>query len=403
MEAIQFDHVDVIFGKSPVTAAALLDEGVTKDDILARTENVVAVRDASLAVREGEICVLMGLSGSGKSSLLRCVNGLNKISRGRLRIRQDEEMIDLSGCDPTVLHRLRTERIAMVFQQFALMPWRTVSENVALGLELSGVPRRRQREIVAEKLAMVRLEAWADVYPNELSGGMQQRVGLARALATDADILLMDEPFSALDPLIREHLQDELLQLQQDLKKTILFVSHDLDEALKLGDQVAIMENGRIVQAGTPETIVSAPANDYVHRFVATMNPLKVLSCQSLMRPVEALAEAGSDKHAKLLDEATRVVCTLDDNGRLQHVVRDDQAMTLVPYQEDLDVFHLPPHTLVTADRRMPMRTAVQIHHACGLPLPVVDRSGRLVGVVGTPEIFRGILREGGNKAAGKK
>jgi glycine betaine/proline transport system ATP-binding protein len=392
VNAIQFDHVDVIFGSSPAAAAALLDNGATKDEIFSRTDNVVAVRDASLTVREGEICVLMGLSGSGKSSLLRCVNGLNKISRGRLRIRQDGEMIDLSQGDRKLLHHLRTQRTAMVFQQFALMPWRTVRENVALGLELCGVPRRRQREIVTEKLAMVRLEAWADVYPSELSGGMQQRVGLARALVTDADILLMDEPFSALDPLIREHLQDELLQLQQDLKKTILFVSHDLDEALKLGNRVAIMENGRIVQTGAPERIVSAPTNDYVRRFVATMNPLKVLSCQSLMRPVESLVDAGTDAHAKLLDAEKRIVCWLDGQGRVQRIACNDRPMEWVPFRDDLDLSGLPENTLVTAEMRTSMRSAAAINQVRGMPLPVVDGSGRLVGVVGTAEIIGGIV-----------
>jgi glycine betaine/proline transport system ATP-binding protein len=303
----------------------LLDQGADRNRIQAESGNVVAVQDASLTVRPGEICVLMGLSGSGKSSLLRCVNGLNKVSRGAVRIAENGEPVDIASCSRATLHRLRTERIAMVFQQFALMPWRTVRENVGLGLELSGRSRRDCRAIIEEKLRLVRLEEWADAYPSELSGGMQQRVGLARALATDADILLMDEPFSALDPLIREHLQDELLQLQKGLKKTIMFVSHDLDEALKLGNVVSIMEAGRIVQTGSPDHIIANPANDYVRQFVASMNPLKVLDCGALMRPVSDLTDIARKDNVKALDRSREIICTMDAAGRPRQIPDDFQ------------------------------------------------------------------------------
>src|SRR5690606_24302713 len=234
----------------------------------------------------GEICVLMGLSGSGKSTLLRAINGLNKVTRGRVLVRDGDGQVDIAACDAATLRRMRTSRVAMVFQQFALLPWRTVRENVSFGLELRGMARAERDAIVSEKLRMVELDKWQDKYVHELSGGMQQRVGLARAFATDADILLMDEPFSALDPLIRDHLQDELLDLQKSLKKTIVFVSHDLDEALKLGNHIAIMEAGRIVQYGEPEAIVLNPANQYVAEFVAHMNTINVLRGGSLMTPV---------------------------------------------------------------------------------------------------------------------
>ena len=216
--AIAFEHVDVIFGREAQTALTMLDAGEGRDAIFQKTNALVAVHDATLAIEPGEICVLMGLSGSGKSSLRRCVNGLNRASRGRVLVHDGESEVDIASCDSATLRRLRMRRISMVFQQFALMPWRTIRENVGFGLEVRGAPKAETGRVVDEKLKLVRLEQWADKYPYELSGGMQQRVGLARAFATDADILLMDEPFSALDPLIREKLQDELLDLQRRIQ-----------------------------------------------------------------------------------------------------------------------------------------------------------------------------------------
>ena len=218
------------------------------------------MHDCSLTVSRGEISVLMGLSGSGKSTLLRAVNGLNPVGRGRVMVRgADGEMVDVVTCGPESLRALRRGAVSMVFQQFALLPWRSVVENVALGLELAGEPKEKRLAKAREVLATVNLQDWAEKKVSELSGGMQQRVGLARAFATDAEILLMDEPFSALDPLIRNRLQDELLQLQEKMHCTIVFVSHDLEEAVKLGNTITIMEGGRIVQTGRPEDIVLQP------------------------------------------------------------------------------------------------------------------------------------------------
>jgi glycine betaine/proline transport system ATP-binding protein len=229
----------------------------------------------------------MGLSGSGKSTLLRAVNGLNRISRGEVLVHDGEGgSVNPSTCSPAELRALRRGRIAMVFQSFALLPWRSVRENVGFGLELAGMSGTERREKVDTQLDLVGLTPWADKHVHELSGGMQQRVGLARAFATDAPILLMDEPFSALDPLIRGHLQDELLALQEKLGKTIIFVSHDLDEAAKIGSRIAIMESGKVVQLGTPQEIVRRPADDYVAEFVAHMNPLGVLRARDVMRPL---------------------------------------------------------------------------------------------------------------------
>jgi glycine betaine/proline transport system ATP-binding protein len=282
---IRFDKVSIVFGDKPDAALALMDQGLERGEIQQQTDQVLGVHDCSLDVNEGEIAVLMGLSGSGKSTLLRAVNGLNPVASGSVMVETGDGMIDVAKADPKQLRQLRTERVSMVFQQFGLLPWRSVRDNVGLGLELCGVPARQRRDRVMAQLETVGLADWAERQVHELSGGMQQRVGLARAFATGAPILLMDEPFSALDPLIRTKLQDELCELQEKMKCTILFVSHDLEEAVKLGNKIAIMEGGRIVQTGAPEDIVLRPANDYVAEFVAHLNPLGVLRAEDVMRP----------------------------------------------------------------------------------------------------------------------
>jgi len=284
---VRFDKVSIVFGDKAESALPLMDEGKSREEIQEATGQVLGVHDCSLSVGEGEIAVLMGLSGSGKSTLLRAVNGLNPVIRGAVWVHDGRAPVDAASAGPAVLRRLRIERIAMVFQQFGLLPWRSVLDNVSFGLELAGVGVEERRRRALAQLQLVGLEPWAERKVQELSGGMQQRVGLARAFATEAPILLMDEPFSALDPLIRNKLQDELLEFQKNLNRTIVFVSHDLDEALKLGTQIAIMEGGRIVQAGSPQDIVLKPANAYVADFVAHMNPLNVLRAAEVMRPQE--------------------------------------------------------------------------------------------------------------------
>jgi glycine betaine/proline transport system ATP-binding protein len=285
--ALEFRAVDILFcaksGRRAHAAAiaealALLDAGGKRSEIAEKTGVVVGVAQASLRVERGEISVLMGLSGSGKSTLLRAANGLSPVTRGQVLVSDGDAIVDLGAdCDPATLRRIRRVRIAMVFQQFGLLPWRTVRDNVGFGLELRGDPVGERERIIDEQLELVGLSQWGERYCSELSGGMQQRVGLARAFATDADVLLMDEPFSALDPLIRRKLQDELLTLQERVKKTILFVSHDLDEALKLGDRVTILEGGRIVQTGSARDIVERPADEYVAEFVRHVNPRTVI------------------------------------------------------------------------------------------------------------------------------
>lgn len=294
--AVEFDRVSIVFGENPRAALPLMDQGLSRAEIQAKTGQVLGVHDCSLTVTEGEILVLMGLSGSGKSTLLRGVNALNPVVRGEVRVHDGVKMTSVTKAAPEALRQLRLTRIAMVFQQFGLLPWRSVRENVGLGLELAGQPVAERRAKVDAQLALVNLTQWADRKVSELSGGMQQRVGLARAFATEAPILLMDEPFSALDPLIRTKLQDELLDLQARLRRTIIFVSHDLDEAFKIGNRIALMEGGRIVQCGTAREIIANPVSDYVADFVAHMNPLGVLTARDVMakgaggngRPVEA-------------------------------------------------------------------------------------------------------------------
>ncbi len=387
--AVEFKNVDIVFGKKQAEAIAMLDAGKHRGEILEATGCVIGVAGASVAIERGEICVLMGLSGSGKSTLLRAVNGLNKVTRGEVWVNHAGERTDVAHCDATTLRALRRGKVAMVFQQFALLPWRTVHENVGLGLELKGMPKPERDKIVDEKLKLVRLEQWAGKYGHQLSGGMQQRVGLARAFATDADILLMDEPFSALDPLIREHLQDELLELQQAVKKTIVFVSHDLDEALKIGTHIAIMEGGRIVQYGEPEEIVLNPANGYVADFVAHMNPLKVLTGGSLMTPRAKLVPSGQ---ALLLDARGHYGVTLDAAGGLQGAHHAATSLRPVVW----DGGEIPPvteQTCFVVATGIKMRDVIRLRQASGNPV-LLQEAGRFAGVIGDDEIYGGILRQ---------
>ncbi|NTT86203.1 choline ABC transporter ATP-binding protein [Tabrizicola fusiformis] len=332
--AVEFDRVSIVFGDHPDRALPLMDRGLSRADVQSQTGQVLGVHDCSLSVAEGEILVLMGLSGSGKSTLLRGVNALNPVVRGEVRVHDGNKMVSVTKADAETLRKLRLSRIAMVFQQFGLLPWRSVRDNVGLGLELAGMTPEDRRPLVDEQLALVNLSQWADRKVGELSGGMQQRVGLARAFVTQAPILLMDEPFSALDPLIRSKLQDELLDLQAKLKRTIIFVSHDLDEAFKIGNRIVLMEGGRIVQCGTAREIIANPVNEYVADFVAHMNPLGVLTARDVMEQGEAGAGARSlsaetpvrDIMAMMSEGVTEMVVT--DSGRNLGLIRTASLMS---------------------------------------------------------------------------
>ena len=331
--AVEFDRVSIVFGDHPERALPLMDQGQTRQEVQQATGQVLGVHDCSLTVAEGEILVLMGLSGSGKSTLLRGVNALNPVVRGEVRVLDGDRMVSVTRADPATLRRLRATRIAMVFQQFGLLPWRTVRENVGLGLELAGMTPQSRKPKVDAQLELVNLSQWAERKVGDLSGGMQQRVGLARAFVTDAPILLMDEPFSALDPLIRSKLQDELLDLQAKLKRTIVFVSHDLDEAFKIGNRIALMDGGRIVQCGTAREIIANPVSEYVADFVAHMNPLGVLTARDVMETGEAPPTTRSlgaetpvrDILGLMSQGVTELVVT--DNGRNLGLIRTASLM----------------------------------------------------------------------------
>ncbi|MEZ8054632.1 choline ABC transporter ATP-binding protein [Vibrio atlanticus] len=385
MDAITIKNLDVVFGDKPKQALELLDQGKTRQEIIDETGQVVGVDNVSLTVEEGEICVLMGLSGSGKSSLLRAVNGLNEISRGSLAIKDGDKLVDLGEqCDEATLRHLRTHRVSMVFQKFALMPWLNVLDNVAFGLEMQGVAKDVRRAKAREQLEMVGLAEWVTKYPHELSGGMQQRVGLARAFAMDTDILLMDEPFSALDPLIRAQLQDELILLQNKLDKTILFVSHDLDEALKIGNNIAIMESGKLIQHGKPEEIVLTPKTEYVKDFVAHTNPLNVLKGRSLMQPLDSLKQ--EDESWKICD--AKDLWIEQSEGTLS--VKGESTLALVEWNESDDLTAISASSVVVASPEIGMRDAIKLKQLSNHPILLVE-DNKLVGILDNSEFYNAL------------
>jgi len=398
--AVEFKDVDILFVQpgrdrrsSLRDALAALDAGGTRTDIQNKYGVIVGVAGASLSVARGEISVLMGLSGSGKSTLLRAANGLNTVTRGHVLVSDGESTIDVATCDTLQMRGLRRARVAMVFQQFGLLPWRTVRENVGFGLELRGEGVAQRRQVVDEKLELVGLSQWAERYVSELSGGMQQRVGLARAFATDADVLLMDEPFSALDPLIRGKLQDELLALQARVKKTILFVSHDLDEALRLGDHITILQNGRIIQTGTAEDIVLAPADDYVAEFVRHMNPLTVLTGSMIM---QHRAHLTGEDGSVWLDDRRRYRLSLNAGGQAVELRLDGVAHSLRHVKDDADVSSLEPG-LAVAPGSLSLQSIIHLRQSTGHPVLLAE-DGRIVGVCGETEIIRALA--GGRNAS---
>jgi glycine betaine/proline transport system ATP-binding protein len=292
---ITIEHVFKVFGDKPQTALDLARQGLDKKDILAQTGNSIAVFDASFTIAAGEIFVVMGLSGSGKSTLVRMLNRLIEPTAGRILVEGE----DINALSDRQLRALRRKDISMVFQSFALMPHLTVLDNAAFGLELAGVGRTERQQQAALALEQVGLAGWGASYPDELSGGMQQRVGLARALASDPSILLMDEAFSALDPIIRSEMQGELLRLQQVRRRTIVFISHDLDEAMRIGDRIAIMKDGEVVQVGTPDEILRNPANDYVRSFVRGVDAAAVFKAGDIARKRLTVVNEHADRGAR--------------------------------------------------------------------------------------------------------
>ncbi len=312
-----------IFGPTPEHIAKTIQPETAVSEVLEKTGHVVAVRDVSFDVKEGEIFCVMGLSGSGKSTLIRCLTRLIEPTLGEIMI-NGENVVSMSADQ---LRDLRRRKMSMVFQRFGLFSHRRVIDNIAYGLEIQGMGRSERHQKANEILELVGLHGWAQHYPHELSGGMQQRVGLARALAVDPEILLCDEPFSALDPLIRRDMQNELIRLQQDLKKTLVFITHDFLEALKLGDRIAIMKDGAVVQIGTPEQIVAHPINDYVAEFTKDVPRVKVLTARTVMQPI---------KHPKenLIGKAVAIDTTLEQLIPL--TANTDDAILVMDGEENL-------------------------------------------------------------------
>ncbi|MFE6236740.1 glycine betaine/L-proline ABC transporter ATP-binding protein [Cellulosimicrobium sp. NPDC057862] len=376
--AVSVRDVYKVFGRRPVEAIRRLEQGASRDDVKAL--GTAAVIDASFEVRRGEIFVVMGLSGSGKSTLIRMLNGLWKPTAGHVVVGGT----DLAATDAKQLRALRRRSVSMVFQHFALLPHRTVLDNAAYPLEIQGVGKAERREKARTALDLVGLGGWEDSLPSQLSGGMRQRVGLARALAADTDVLLMDEAFSALDPLIRREMQEQLLDLQQRLGKTIVFITHDLNEAMHLGDRIAVMRDGRIVQIGTAEQILSDPANDYVAQFVADVDRTRVLTASSVMvRPAVVVPVSGGPRQAsRAMREAQVSAAYVVDRQRVLHgVVRDDDAVAALKAGQE-SIADLVHDGVAPVSPDTPLAEIFAPAAESSLPVPVTDAEGRLVGVV---------------------
>lgn len=381
-----------IFGGNHEEALKLLAAGKDKDEIFEATGQTVGVNDVSFEVAEGEIFVVMGLSGSGKSTLVRMINGLIKPSAGEILI----DGVDVGACSDEQLRQVRREKVAMVFQHFALFPHKTVSENVAFGLKIKGVPAAERRERAQAALEQVGLGARADSYPDELSGGMQQRVGLARGLASEPEILLMDEPFSALDPLIRSDMQQELIELQRSLKKTIVFITHDLNEALTLGSTIAIMRNGAIVQTGSAEEIVGNPADDYVASFTRDIDRSRVFEIDSVTVPAEALKLSTATRTEALaqMDRLERdALYVVDDNGRAEGIVTYRQLASAQSRKGENDISAYIGREFRTIGRDAHLNDMYGLA-TDELPIAVVE-DDRLIGVVEPHAVFRKLTADG--------
>ncbi len=395
---IQIDHVFKVFGDDPEAALALVREGLSKQEILARTGQSIGVFDAHFDIQAGEIFVIMGLSGSGKSTLVRLLNRLIEPSAGRVVV----DGRNLFELPEAALRALRRKDISMVFQSFALLPHMTVRDNTAFGLELSGVGRPTRLAQADEALAQVGLAGWGDSYPDELSGGMQQRVGLARALASDPSILLMDEAFSALDPIIRTEMQSELLRLQQVKRRTIVFISHDLDEAMRIGDRIAIMKDGQVVQVGTPEEILRGPANDYVRNFVRGVDAAAVFKAGDIARRTQVVVAETPNRGARsalsMLESQDRDFGFVVDTRQqfLGMVSADSLRAALKDREGSLGLHHafLPDVRSVAAIH--PVNELFGQVAQAPWPLPVVDEGGRYVGAISKTTLLRFMDRNAG-------
>lgn len=393
MIKVEVKNLFKIFGPTPQKILTQIKKGVvSKKEILKNSNHTIGVNNVSFQVEEGEIFVVMGLSGSGKSTLIRCLNRLIEPTAGEVYI--DNENIMKHDTDK--LREIRRKKISMVFQNFALLPHRTIEENVAFGLEIQGVKLEERNKKAIESLELVGLKGYEKSMPSELSGGMQQRVGLARALATDSDILLMDEAFSALDPLIKKEMQDELLSLQVKMRKTIIFITHDLDEALKIGDKIAIMKDGIIVQIGSPEEILKNPADDYVKEFVQGVNRAKVVTAGSIMKNTDTIvfSKDGARVAVRKMKEANiSSVFVVDKQRHLKGIITIEDATRLIKENKDdlseildTDVAVVTPDTLI--------EDLIPLFMDSKYPIVVVDEERKILGIIFKVSVLAGIMGE---------
>jgi glycine betaine/proline transport system ATP-binding protein len=395
---IEVSHLYKIFGNSPrERALPLVKKGISKADILEKTGCTVGINDASFAIKKREIFVIMGLSGSGKSTVIRCLNRLIEPTDGVVTIGGE----DIVKADDEKLREIRRRKLGMVFQKFGLLPHRTVIDNVGFGLEIQGVDESERHKSAMEAIEVVGLKGYENSMTQELSGGMQQRVGLARALANDPEILLMDEAFSALDPLIRVGLQDELLELQARLHKTIVFITHDLDEALKLGDRIAIMKDGAIVQIGTAEEILTDPADDYVKAFVENVDRSRVITAGTIMKKTEAIAYTRDGPHnatRKMRQLGLSTLFVVDSERRYRGYVRIDDTIALEKEakEQGLKAGDVQIEKVLKDDGNSttvdtPIMDLLNDASQNPLPFAVLDEDKRLKGIVTRPAILAGI------------
>lgn len=375
---IRVNDVTKIFGKSLKKALQLVKEGKSKEQILKETGSTVGVNRASFEVKSGEIFVIMGLSGSGKSTLVRLLNRLIEPTLGQVQI----DGKDVVKMNKEELREVRRKKISMVFQKFALFPHKTVLENTEYGLEIQGVAKDERSHKALEALELVGLKGYENQLPSQLSGGMQQRVGLARALANDPDVLLMDEAFSALDPLIRKDMQDELLELQSNMEKTIVFITHDLDEALRIGDRIALMKDGNIVQIGTPEEILMNPSNEYVERFVEDVDLSKVLTAQHVMKRAETVQVDKGPRVALALMKNLGIssIYVVDKQQTLLGVITAKDASKAAEENKSLDSF-LEKDISVVGTETLLIDLFDKVSSAT-IPVAVMDENNRLKGIL---------------------
>lgn len=388
---IKLEHVSKIFGPKPKSIIPMVKEGMGKEKILADTGHTVGVYDASMEIKQGEVFVIMGLSGSGKSTLIRCFNLLNKPTDGAIFI----DDINITKSNNNELKKVRQEKIAMVFQHFGLFNHRTILANVEYGLEIRNIPKEERRKIALKNIEVVGLKGYEDKYPDELSGGMQQRVGLARALANDPDILLMDEPFSALDPLIRREMQLELLDIQERLQKTIIFITHDVNEAFKLGDRVAVMKDGRVVQIDTPEAIIEKPADDYISEFIKDIDRSKVFQAEHVMIKPNALVSVkdGINVAVKEMEENGISSVFVVDRGRhVKGILTIDDAIKGIKEKKTLVDVLRTDITIVPKEEYINDLIPKALEST--FPLAVVNEEEKLVGFILRVHVLSGLVAE---------